>query len=142
MNHSPGLLPERIQRGGVCGSAPRWDHTPRRTGKDTTGQGERKPRAPSRAALERNHNRMVTATTFAAARPILQAVFPGFPVPVVLLDDDPREALIDELDSLIADLEAALAERDAAHAIAATLESRCSVIGERLGLVRAALMLA
>ena len=80
-----------------------------------------------------------TATTF-TARPILSSYpLPGFPVPIVTVPDDPREALLDELDSLISDLESALAERDAAQAIAATLERRCSIIGERLALVRHAL---
>jgi len=79
-------------------------------------------------------------TTFRAARPILSSYpLPGFPVPAVTIEDDPREALIDELDDLIADLESALAERDAAHCTLATTERRVTIVAERLGLVRHAL---
>jgi hypothetical protein len=80
-----------------------------------------------------------TATTF-AARPILSSYpLPGFPVPVVTIADDPREALIDELDDLISDLEAVLRDRDAARCTLAALDSPVAVVSEQLALVRHAL---
>jgi hypothetical protein len=83
----------------------------------------------------------VTTTYYAyVARPILSSYpLPGFPVPVVTIEDDPRQALLDELDSLIADLATVLAERDAARAGLAAQEGRCTIVSERLALVRHAL---
>jgi hypothetical protein len=80
---------------------------------------------------------MVTAYV---ARPILSSYpLPGFPVPVVMIEDDPHAALLDELDDLISDLESALRDRDAAACTLASLDSRVAVVSERLALVRSAL---
>jgi hypothetical protein len=76
---------------------------------------------------------MTTAAAYTIARPLLSSYpLPGFPVPVVTIDADPRDALIDELDSLSSDLEAALVDRD-------TAARRVTIVAEQLALVRAAL---
>jgi hypothetical protein len=80
-----------------------------------------------------------TATTFAAARPILQSTFAGWPAPIVVVPSDPTGDLLNELDDLIADLESVLRDRDAAACTLAALDSRVAVVSERLALVRHAL---